>query len=370
MLEVQKYLQTHTLVDLANEYGIQVVEYDDCVLLSYSQIESPKTHPIVIECRGLILSKDYTEIYCKSFDRFFNYGELVELQGDFSFDTSVVSEKVDGSIIRVYYHPLRGWCVSTRKNAFSDNLTPMATETFEEAFYKAVGDKTKFFEVLESHRDKVFVFEFVSPQNRVVKNYGNGYYAYLLSVFEQKSGKEITTPDSIEEWKNVFGVFENIRFPKLYPLSSYEDICHEFETMEETDEGFVLYDTVSKIRVKMKNPSYLKIFARRINGVLTERIIVEMVTENETAEYLTYFESDRPLVEPYIEAYEKLCTDIEYIYGRYGNIEEQKKFAMVANQYPFNMVLFKMRKGVSLGEAINSLSTDVKCRLIGKYLNT
>ena len=368
MLEVQKYLQTHSLTDLTNEYGIDVVEYDDCVLLSYSQIESPKTHPIVIECRGLILSKDYSEIYCKSFDRFFNYGEVIDLQRDFDFNTSVVCEKVDGSIIRVYYHPNRGWSVATRKNAFADNLTAMALDTFESAFYKAVGSKEEFIKVIDEHRDKVFVFEFVSPQNRVVKNYGNGYYAYLLSVFEQKSGNELTTPCQLLDWKTTFQSFDGIKFPKIYDLKSYEDICREFTQMEVTDEGFVVFDTVSKIRVKIKNPSYLNIFSHRINGVLTERNIVKLVTENETDEYLTYFEQDKALIQPYIDAYEHLCEDIEYVYKRYGGIEDGKTFAQIANQYPFNMILFKMRKGIGFKESINDLSIDNRCRLIGKYV--
>mgnify|MGYP003565423402 CR=1 FL=1 len=57
MLNTVKYLKNHTYKDIKNEFGIKVKEYDDRIVLNYSQINSPKYHPIVKECRALILSK-------------------------------------------------------------------------------------------------------------------------------------------------------------------------------------------------------------------------------------------------------------------------------------------------------------------------
>jgi hypothetical protein len=50
----------------------------DCGIskLNYDQIESAKAHPVVMECRGLILSYPHGEVVARSFDRFFNYGEV------------------------------------------------------------------------------------------------------------------------------------------------------------------------------------------------------------------------------------------------------------------------------------------------------
>ena len=46
------------VVSLESEFGIQVKEYPEegLYVFNYSQIESPKMHPIVMECRGLILN--------------------------------------------------------------------------------------------------------------------------------------------------------------------------------------------------------------------------------------------------------------------------------------------------------------------------
>ena len=76
MLEVQKYLKEKGVEALKQEFSIIVKEAGDLLVLNYNQIESPKTHPIVIECRSLILDKQYN-VVSRSFDRFFNLQEDV-----------------------------------------------------------------------------------------------------------------------------------------------------------------------------------------------------------------------------------------------------------------------------------------------------
>ena len=75
MNNVQKYLKDHTLDDLKEEFGINFKLYDDRVILKYRVDSKPKYHPIVLECRGIILSFPDFEILSRGFDRFFNYGE-------------------------------------------------------------------------------------------------------------------------------------------------------------------------------------------------------------------------------------------------------------------------------------------------------
>lgn len=77
-LEVQKYLRSgKTLEQLTSELGIKVTHHssDPLVILNYCQIDSPKFHPITLECRGLVLEKQSWNIVARSFKRFFNFGE-------------------------------------------------------------------------------------------------------------------------------------------------------------------------------------------------------------------------------------------------------------------------------------------------------
>lgn len=69
-----EFLKEHGIQKLRDDFAITVKEVDDLLVLNYNQIESPKTHPIVIECRSLILDTGFN-VVSRSFDRFFNIYE-------------------------------------------------------------------------------------------------------------------------------------------------------------------------------------------------------------------------------------------------------------------------------------------------------
>ena len=84
MLKVQQFIEEHDIDALTRDYGITVKQYETerVAVFNYDMIDSPKTDPIVAECRGLILSMDDCSVVSRSFDRFFNFGEA----GSESFD--------------------------------------------------------------------------------------------------------------------------------------------------------------------------------------------------------------------------------------------------------------------------------------------
>ena len=113
-LQVQKFLRQGGTVDrLKAELGINVDRKDDLVLLSYDQIDSPKTDPIVMECRGLILEKGAWEVVSMPFRRFFNHGEMLDLTKDFPYPGAKAQQKLDGSLIQLFHWNGR-WRMSTR----------------------------------------------------------------------------------------------------------------------------------------------------------------------------------------------------------------------------------------------------------------
>src|SRR4051812_20747999 len=122
MLKVQEFLQTKTHDDLTAELGIRVTKHPTLplVILNYDQIESPKTNPIVRECRALTLHGDTHELISKSFSRFFNWGEVVEEMSLFDFSSFTVQEKLDGSLAKLFFFNGR-WHGSTRASFGVDN---------------------------------------------------------------------------------------------------------------------------------------------------------------------------------------------------------------------------------------------------------
>ena len=368
MLEIQKYLMTYSLEELKETYGVEVKEYDDCVLLNYSQIDSPKEEMLVRECRGLILSKDYKTILCKSFTRFFNYGECQKSQEGFSFKDSIVYEKVDGSIIRFWHDGVK-WNIASRGMAYAEGLTSTAIHTFEECVMRCFkeGEWERFCSYLNP--TFTYVFEFVSPENRVVKSYGKEYNLYYLACFDNRTGVEERRSEVVGEVMDIIvDTFDNIKYPKTYALSDYQEIVDFMSSLDAMDEGFVLYDRKSSIRVKIKNPSYLAIASKRVNGGLTENAIINMVYANETSEYLTYFGEDSHLIEPYMIAYDRMMSEIHRVWEVVKGIEVRKDFALNVKDYPFSGCLFAMKDGKELKGVITRMSDSSKKTMLLKFM--
>lgn len=373
MLEIQKYLMAHSLEELKEAYGVEAKVYDDCVLLNYSQIDSPKEEMLVRECRGLILSKDYKRILCKSFTRFFNYGECQKSQEGFSFNDAVVYEKVDGSIIRFWHDGVK-WNIASRGMAYAEGLTSTAIHTFHECVMKCFGEGEweKFCSYLNPNF--TYVFEFVSPENRVVKSYGSDYHLYFLACFDNRFGTEERRQEVIGDTViELLGEFDNIRHPKVYSLKNYSEIVDFMSSLDAMDEGFVVYDKKSGIRVKIKNPSYLAIASKRVNGGLTENAIIDMVYANETAEYLTYFHEDFHLIEPYKDAYERMMNLIHKVWNdvRFmdtSDAEGRKMYAGRVKHYPFSGILFSMKDGKEMKDILARMSDNSKKSMLLKFM--
>lgn len=124
MLQVQKFLIDNGVDALVNQYAIKICQHDELplMILNYDQIlSSPKTHPIVRECRGLVLNSQSYELIARSFFRFFNWGEVVDEMPLFDFNDFAVQTKEDGSIILLYNW--RGqWHINTRGSFALDNM--------------------------------------------------------------------------------------------------------------------------------------------------------------------------------------------------------------------------------------------------------
>ena len=118
MLELQKYLQTHSLEELTEQYGIKVVQsvkYPELYLFKYSQIDSPMGEKIVQESRGIILDSSTVEWLpvSRPYDKFFNYSEGHAAEIDWS--TARVYDKLDGSLVTLYWYGDK-WNVATSGN--------------------------------------------------------------------------------------------------------------------------------------------------------------------------------------------------------------------------------------------------------------
>jgi hypothetical protein len=360
-LKTIEYLKNNSYEDLKKEFGIEINEYDDRVVLNYSQINSPKHHPIVKECRGLILSKPDHRVLSRTFDRFFNYGEDPNTK-EFNINKAIVDEKIDGSLMPVY-HDGEKWQVASRGTAFAEGEVPAQTgRTFRDVFIEALnGDPNDVFKKID--KDLVIIFELVSPETKVIKPYKKPE-VYLLDVRNRVTGLFHGRP-TVYYWDIPYGT--KWKYPKTYKFETWDDCLEASKELPTFDEGYVAID--DKWRIKIKNPSYLAIANLRMNGVMNEKRIIFLVLSNDHEEYLSYFSEDQKNFDPYIEAYKKMILDIDKYWIQCKNIEEQKDFAEAIKDCHAKNILFGMRnKNKKIDEIIGNMTDNSKVRLLKGYV--
>lgn len=379
MLNVQKYLlgfnnRNLALSELNNNYGISVGEYDkDLIVLNYDQIKSPRFHNLVDDCRGLILSWDFTKIYSRPFTRFYNFGEGKDNM-TFDFKNSKIYDKLDGSLLKLDFHPEKGiWFVSTRKMAYAEGKNAFGT-SYHELFMKCAGldsdisseDFTKYINSLIDDEDlfnHTIIFEMTSPESRIVKRY-NEYMNYLIGI-----RSKISVENSYKDISKYINTFKFAKLPKMYSFSNEYEIKRSVHNLKDLDEGYICYNPETEARVKLKSPAYVAVHHMRSNGQLNLKRISELVYSQEHEEYLVYFNEDRVFFDPYIKAYDLMVKEVNEYFNIYNDIKDQKKFALSIIHIPFKWVLFSMRKGDSLEDVLMEASSQIKFDILNMFID-
>lgn len=381
MLKVQEYLvnksnelgtKLEALEALKQEFGIKYRLYpeDGMVLLDYDQINSPKSHPIVIECRSLILCCHTFGVVSRKFDRFFNYGECPEYYEDFDFSKAQVFEKVDGSLIGIYYNFFTDkWEISTRGMAKAEG-----PHYFYPTFRDCVLDTFGFRD--EDHFQTVFddvgnyyytyVFECIGPKNKCVKRYDDAEMV-CLGIIDNKTGKTLHEKEVEVEHilSRDFGLY--VRLPKVYEASDAESIVKMVSEFKDLDEGVVAFDPVSNKRVKIKSATYVAAHKLRGNDpVPTKKNLLTVIFEGEVDELLAYFPEFKEYVDPIVEEVNSTKSELVRIWEEVKNIETQKDFALAVKNYKFSNVLFEARKTQHAVEKVfEEMSLNYKLKLFG-----
>jgi hypothetical protein len=389
MLNVQTYLKSFGLQKLQSEFNITVSDYEDRVVLNYSQIESPRFNSICDECRGLILRKNSWDILSIAFQRFYNVSEGVEqefLKKDFSYQRipsfingmvsynyfdileAQIFQKIDGSLISLY-NDSKNWCVATRKKAFAEGNTSFGT-TFAELFDKAA-KKTNLYSWLEKTpycKNITWIFELTSPESRVVTPYADTKITLIGARSKTGSLKELLAKELDSIAREI-----NVDRPQKYSCSSYNEVIELVKKFPVIEEGVVLVKENRNgfhWRLKCKNPAYLAIAHLRQNGNISPKRILALIMNGEYVEYLIHFSEDKKYFSFVENYYNKMKARILDVFERNKNIGVQKDFAIAIMRetlYPFESgIIFQMRK---TGKSVDVLLNQLGALKISKGMN-
>lgn len=339
MLHTQKFLETKTLDDLSLELAVQVTHHptDDLVILNYDQIDSPKTHPVIRECRGLVLEKGTWKVVAKSFNRFFNWGEVIDEMNDFDFSNFVSQDKEDGSLALIYYYN-NEWRANTR-GSFALDKMQFQEFTWQEGMCQAMGISN--LQELDSYLDRNFTYvcEFCSLWNKVVRKY-DVPKMYLITAFQgcyELSWEELEIPQKV-----MLGVKRN----EFKTIEEIQRFLREQESNDPTYEGIVIRD-INNNRWKIKNVTYLSLHKMKGNGdnMFNPKHLLPFIMTGEDAELLLYFPEVEEKYNYFKQQVNKLFFDLEEIWTSNKDIFNQKEFALsIKGKTPFTGILFNMRK--------------------------
>lgn len=357
MLKVQEYLRSgKTLEDLKNDLGIKVSYHPDndnpLVILNYHQIDSPKTHPIIRECRGLVLDSRNYKIAARSFKRFYNWGEVQDEAKLFNFTNFHTQTKEDGSLVLIFKFEGK-WYTNTRGSFAFDVMQDLQFHedvelqyTWQECILKALGVKSH--DELDSRLDGryTYVGELVSPYNKIVRKYDTPQ-VYLLTAF--KGEKELTLEqcDQLQKDSKVSFVRPGIfKFSKIEEIISY---LKNNERKDPTFEGFIIRDDQNH-RWKIKSDSYTALHRLKGEGdnIFNPKYQIPVILAGEEAEVLLHFEeatgsflATKKRLEEEYQKLERVWQDTWQIKGGKAN---QKDFALaIQGRTPFTALLFKLR---------------------------
>lgn len=262
------------------------------VMFNYNQLSSDFNNPIVREARGIIfVVGEWDAPVCHAFDKFGNYGE--EYVPDIDWNTITVSEKIDGSIMKLWNFGGE-WVVSTNGNIFANRspIDDVRKNNFEQVFWEGVEKHFPCSKTFLNPRlagwlatldpGYTYIFELVSPYNRVVIPYEETD-VYFLGARHNVSNNQW---GCTEEDAKMLGV-EMFPRPKLYPLFTYEEITQVASELPWNEEGYVCYDENFN-RCKIKSPKYVMAHYSRNNNVITRKHLIETILRGEADEFLIY----------------------------------------------------------------------------------
>jgi T4 RnlA family RNA ligase len=354
-LQVQKYLRSNkTLANLKEELGIEYNVKDTLAILNYSQIDSPKNHPITTECRGLILELDSWDIVCLPFFRFYNYGEVAEVTDSFDFSKSVGLEKIDGTMISFFcYKNL--WMMSTRGVIENTSIVGLSNITFQQLYLETLKSYPNFWQNID--KNYTYCFELTSPENRVVTIY-HERKLHLLLVRDIATLKEEPV-EALKLWSGKLG----IPIPGIVRFDTKDELLELASKLATLEEGFVAVDIsgydqegINFKRVKVKNPSYVAIHHLKDRSGRSLRSLVTLVMDNNVDEFIGYFPEFKVYTDKVQVAYDEYLRNIEadvvnlkgFMEKKDKTPEDRKPFALEAlkctnSAYMFQLYLDKVK---------------------------
>lgn len=320
--------------------------------LKYSQVDSPMGNELVQECRGIIFDTTDWRIVARPFNKFFNVQEGHAACID--WNTAKVQEKLDGSLMIVYFHEGLWRVASSGTPDAGGEVNNAPGTTFADLFWDTWNESGYL--TRDLNPQLTYMFELMTKYNRVVVQHPKPRLV-LIGIRNPETGQEsyVHTPGLAERFEAV----------KSFQLRTLEEVMASMEHFSGLEqEGYVVVDD-SFNRVKIKHPSYLA--AHHLVGGLSPKRLLEVVRAGETPELLSYFPEWKSEADAIRIKYEDLVTEACIEYQKVRDIPVQKDFALTIKDSRHKSAMFAVRAGKveNLGVFYRELRIEALADMLG-----
>lgn len=341
--------------ELLEEKHIKIRREGDLALFKYGT-KADFSDEIVRNCRGHIIDLVNMKYVCRPFLKFGNYYESYVPEIDWK--TAQIQEKIDGSIVKLWFYD-GAWRWSSNSVIEAEDCSLNGGDfTMHWLIHNAENYKDIPFDKLD--KDCTYIFELVSPYNRIVIDYPKTYL-YHLGTISNSSGQEYVVDIGIEQ-------------PKRYEIAnrSLESVLQKAKEFDTLREGFVVCDG-SFNRIKVKTEEYLELHYSMTNK-LGEKEALEILQANDEeamhaiknnldlAPEMLYYEYKYAVLKKEISHY------ISYAMTLYQQLEcDRKAFALSLEDSPYKMFAFKIIDNPAIG--VSDLLRNVKISHLKKFID-
>lgn len=353
---------------LEREYGLKIKEDGVYVIFNYDEFCN-FSDPIVQEARGIIIDKERLEVVCWPFRKFGCWDESYADTIDWS--TARVQEKIDGSIIKVWYDKRTGyWNVSTNGMILAKfaKVDGEGMESYLDVFQQADNYKDIDYNLL--CREYTYIFELVSPQTQVVIRHEKPHL-YHIGTRDNTTGKELQVNVRIEQ-------------PKCYSLRNLEEckqaaaqlnVAQDGKVHGIQKEGFVVVDA-NWNRIKVKSADYCMMH-HLVSGTKIARTRLISLLQKEEID-LEGMCRNFPTLAHYFKYYDYKVTELSYQADVFADLSrrifretggDRKAVALRIKDHRLAPIGFSALDNEKSGrEILAEMSIKQYCRYIPEYV--
>lgn len=337
---------------VGEKYGLDIDRSFDgrLVLFNYDDLRCDRFGEVARCCRGTILEDGTWNLVALPFFRFFNFSERPSEA--FRWHGSVALEKVDGTLITLFNYEGK-WRIATRGKIDATGSLPCpetGVGTFAGAVWPLLRSKLPEPGVIDPAC--VYVFEFVSPWNRIVRLYDEPAL-YLLTIRDLFLG--VTSEVSHELSDNVARACSWKR-PRRYNVDDPDAVSQLIADLPETEEGFVVCDPMFR-RFKMKSSRYLQIHKTLNNG---KPQYWRMLMENTGEDILRLFPAYEAEYRAFKAGLDAALASADDAYARHKGATSRKEFSTLVHGHPMEGFIWKLydHRCQSAGEALRQMRPE------------